>query len=1241
MTAKIKIEDLFEKDIRRDVNGVIKVDQGDEKSVYTELDEYVVTKEVRKRFDDFFRNYTAAMQEPTDKTGVWISGFFGSGKSHFLKILSYLLENRNVQGKTALDFFRTKIDDPVIFGNIEKAVTTGSKDVILFNIDSKANTVNKGDEQIVNIFMRAFNEMRGYLGDVFWIAELEEDLEEKGLYEAFKSEFERIKGESWKDRRDTYIFEQDSIIEALENCGYMSRDAAARLFENDGANYTLSVEKFAKKLEKYCKSKGEGHQVIFLVDEIGQYIGENSELMLNLQTIVEELGTKLQGKAWVIVTSQADIDTVTKEHVKGYDFSKIQGRFNTRLNLSSANVDEVIKKRILSKKEEYRDVLASYYAEKQTILRNLLSFSNRTEMKVYRGEEDFVSVYPFVPYQFNLVQKVFERIRKTGFTGKHLAQGERSMLSAFKESTVNHCEENIGLLIPFHVFYNTIEGFLDPIIAKTITQATENDYLDEKDCELLETLFMIRNIQEVEPNLDNLTVLSISSVDEDKIKLRQRVAESLRKLEEQTLISKAEDRYYFLTNEEQEINKEIKRMEVENHQILDEVYETLYNTKEGICPQAHKVYKFNKALDDRNKTSPNTDLTVKFLTPLSEEYFRKGSQKSLDGYSLSNIDSEDTLLFVFPENDFIEKIRSYLKIEKYLKQNNTNRNNQEIKNILATKQQDAENARKKAVELIEIGISNAKVFVDNKEVEIGKQNPKERIKEGLELLVTNVYSKADYITRDYESESDVLRVLRSDDLEKFGIKDSETNKFALNDLFEYIKIRHERSGRIVLKDVKEHFMKKPYGWKEMTISGLVAVLYMREEIKLRSQARYIVNDPETAAKHLTRKDEADKLVIEIREKTGEEDLKAVRLLLREKFERINIPEKELELYNTAKETFSGELSALREIAAKYEEEKRYPGKTEIEAYIQFIKGLLDHSDPSSFFRAVAVSKNDFEALHTDAEPVRAFFAGAQVKIFRQAAKQYPIFYRNVQFLDEEAKASLEEINIILSLEKPYSRIKELTPLGRKVEDSIKESLSAQKQKVVQCLTGVLEELKRALSGEEFTPEFVESTLGPFKDVESFTEKAEDCALVESQLSRITYMREDAYRQIDERSRILREKKAKEEYGKAGHENGPGAGQGPGTEKVNENTFGQASQGTEGTDISAEALANPGTPGKAITLARPPDEVTLSLKRDTEFISNISFFKSEKLLENSADIDEYVENLRGKLVKILEEKNIRV
>ncbi len=947
--AGIRIEDLFEKNIRRNINGVIKVDQEDERSVYTELDEYVVTGESLKHFDIFFRNYTAAMEEPTDRIGVWISGFFGSGKSHFLKILSYLLANREVRGKTALEFFREKITDPAIFANIEKTVTIGTKDVILFNIDSKANTANKGDEQIVNIFMRAFNDMRGYLGDVFWIADLEEDLEEKGLYEAFKAEFERINGEPWEERRVTYGFEQDDIIEALENCGYMSKEAATRLFENDGAGYTFNVEKFAKKLDKYCKSRGKDHQVIFLVDEVGQYIGENSKLMLNLQNIVEELGTKLQGKAWVAVTSQADIDTVTKEHVKGYDFSKIQGRFNTRLGLTSANVDEVIKKRILYKKEEYRDVLASYYAEKQTILRNLLAFSNRAEIKVYKNEDDFVNVYPFVPYQFNLVQKVFDRIRETGFTGKHLAKGERSMLSAFKESTENYCENNVGMLIPFHAFYETIEGFLDPIIARTISHARKNDFLNDKDCELLEILFMIRSIKEIEPNLDNLIVLSISSVDEDKIILKQRIVGSLQRLEEQTLINKSEDRYYFLTNEEQEIDKEIKRIGIEEHQILDEIHGILYDQKKGVCPASHKDYRFNRAIDDRVKSLSGADLTIKFLTPLSDQYnSKKGNQQSLSGENLSNIDSTDTLLFILPEDELIDQIRFYLKIEKYLKQNSSNRNNMEIQNILSTKQQNANSARAKALELVQKGVSGSRVFVDNKEVSPDKSSPKERIKEGADLLIKNVYSKAGYVTKDYESESEVLRVLRSDDLERFGVEGSDINRLALKEVLDYIQIKSGRSGRVLLSDLMGRFKKKPCGWKEMTISGLVATLYFREEIKLRYQSEYLFKDPEATAKHLTRRDDADKLLIEIREKTEEEDLKTVKLILKDLFEKLSLPEKEGELFETAKGIFQKELSGLQVIEGKYEEEGSFPGRTPIETYRKFLKELTDNSDPSAF-----------------------------------------------------------------------------------------------------------------------------------------------------------------------------------------------------------------------------------------------------------------------------------------------------
>lgn len=145
-TTSSRIGDLFNKDIHRDINGVIKVGQLDERNMRLELEEYILTRELRRYFDIFFSFYTGTLDDPTDQIGVWISGFFGSGKSHFLKILSYLLDNLEVAGKKAVDYFRAKIDDPMLMGALEQAAHA-SDDVILFNIDSKTDK-----EAIVKVF---------------------------------------------------------------------------------------------------------------------------------------------------------------------------------------------------------------------------------------------------------------------------------------------------------------------------------------------------------------------------------------------------------------------------------------------------------------------------------------------------------------------------------------------------------------------------------------------------------------------------------------------------------------------------------------------------------------------------------------------------------------------------------------------------------------------------------------------------------------------------------------------------------------------------------------------------------------------------------------------------------------------------------------------------------------------------------------------------------------------------------
>jgi len=314
----MQLKKMFYKDIERDIKGVIKIGQEDDYNVRQELEEYVVTRELSKHFDNFFEAYRKGINSYTDKMGVWISGFFGSGKSHFLKILSYLLENKEVESNKAINYFNDKIKDPSVLADI-KAAGDISADVILFNIDSKSDSTSKSNKDaIVKVFMKVFNEMQGLSAALPWVAELERQMIKDNSYEKFKEKFAELSGNKWEDSREDFYFEEDNIVKALAETTKMSEESARNWYEKAEENYTLSIEKFANLVKEYIESKGRNHHVVFLVDEMGQYIGDDVKLMLNLQTVVEDLGTYCGGRAWVIVTSQQDIDSITK--VKGNDF---------------------------------------------------------------------------------------------------------------------------------------------------------------------------------------------------------------------------------------------------------------------------------------------------------------------------------------------------------------------------------------------------------------------------------------------------------------------------------------------------------------------------------------------------------------------------------------------------------------------------------------------------------------------------------------------------------------------------------------------------------------------------------------------------------------------------------------------------------------------------------------------------------------------------------------------------------
>ena len=332
------IRNMFAEDINRQINGVIKVDQDTTDVIEQEVREYVITKELKKHFISFFDYYSDSFDKPTDDIGVWISGFFGSGKSHFLKMLSYILENKSVGGVPTVEMFRKKFaDDPATFMLIDKA-TRGKTETILFNIDIEGS-INKDKTAVLRVFAKMFYNHLGFFGENLKVAMLEQYIDQLGKTEEFRRVFEAKKGKSWVDQRKAFAFNGKFIIPTLMEVLDMSEEDAKRWF-NDKTAVEFSIAQLVEDIKAYVKKQPKDFRLIFLIDEVGQYVGTDTDMLLNLQSLTEKIGSECGGKVWVMCTGQEAIDEIIK--VRADEFSRIQARFKTRLSLSSSSVDEVM-----------------------------------------------------------------------------------------------------------------------------------------------------------------------------------------------------------------------------------------------------------------------------------------------------------------------------------------------------------------------------------------------------------------------------------------------------------------------------------------------------------------------------------------------------------------------------------------------------------------------------------------------------------------------------------------------------------------------------------------------------------------------------------------------------------------------------------------------------------------------------------------------------------------------------------
>lgn len=1149
----MQIKEMFAKPIDREIQGVIIVGQGEETNVSQELEEYVVTRELQKHFADFFEAYKKGIVGNTNEIGVWISGFFGSGKSHFLKILSYILDNREIDGKKAIDFFEKdhKISDAMVLADMRLAAETPT-DVVLFNIDSKSDSNSKQNKDvIVNVFLKVFNEMRGLCGNLPHLADLENQLMDVDKYEAFKEAFADEYGSRWEESRHKFDFIQDDVVEALVKIGFMSEAAARNWCEKATENYRISIEDFAKRVKAYINKKGNNHHIVFMVDEVGQYIGDDSNLMLNLQTVREELSKECKGKAWVIVTSQQDVDSIMK--VKGNDFSKIQGRFATRLALSSANVDEVIKKRILEKNDTGAQTLRLLYGQKATVIKNLIVFNDGVEKKLYADENDFSLCYPFVPYQFNLLASVLTSIRTHGASGKHLSEGERSMLALFKESAVKIMNKSEGAIVPFHRFYDALENFLDHSHRGVIIRAYDNSKINPEKrtsdvfaINVLKTLFMVKYILEIEANVDNITSLMISDIDDDRVVLKNEVETALKTLQQQMLVQKNGSIYVFLTDEEQEINREIDSQNVEMAEVINKVsemiFEDIFADKRYRYPapasnaafNGRYTFPFNQIVDDRPyKSNQNYDVGLRILTPWYEGGNDDATLRMMSGTG------REVLVLLPNDSAFLDELMTYLKIEKFLRLN-TSSQLTKYETIKEAKRVEMRERNANAKLYLTEGLKEATIYVNGDVAHLSAKEVTGRINEAVGRLVQTVYHKLSYIDVAMD-EMAVRKMFKTNNQISLNLGEgTEPNAHALDDVLNYIKGNTDIHIKTSMKTIKDRFMSAPYGFVEDDIYWLIARLFRRGDLTFTVNGIIVTlmnKSGDEIVDFIIKKQYADKLLMEVRTRVTEKDKKAVQKVIKELFGTSLVSEDEdtgMQSFQNYSQKRIDEMESLRINYQHY----AYPGKKVIEEGKKLLLSVVQLSESKEFYEYVSKHQDDFMDYAEDYEPVKMFFGGEQQQIFMRALDMLEIYDDSKTYIvDEELENIVARMRAIVKMDKPYRDIPQLPELRGRFMDAYAKILETASAPVMQSIEEAKDRVVEVVDTKAYASEKKQKYIELFLEISNGAGRCNNVSVLRSYADKAEALKIRLLNEMDAIDADIAKKKAEEEKKKQNPDGG--------------------------------------------------------------------------------------------------------
>lgn len=907
------IRDLLSRDLSEPIEEVIKLDQQDEQTVYNEIQEYVATDRIKQQYLEILQAIADAPGDPTEGAGVWISGFFGSGKSSFAKNLGYILANREVLGHSSSQLFVEKLEqqspndhrvariaDIVNFVNARF-----DAHVIMFDVQVD-RAVRRATEPIAEIMYTVLLRELDYAQD-YDVADLEIELEGEGRLADFVRACSAMYGDRvsqpeadvavprtlpdvspaeyavWSIVRKgaQRIQRASAVLHEIDPTTYPMADTWAASLQRDS---DVTIRTLVDRTFELARRRRPDHAVIFVIDEVGQYVARSAEKIENLRAVVEHFGQEsknrvLAGRAvapvWVIVTSQEKLDEVVAAiDDKRVELAKLQDRFVIRIDMAPADIREVATRRVLAKKPEAETLLQRRFEETAAMLRTHTRLE-RTARDFSIDGAEFVQFYPYLPHYIDLSIDIISGIRLEAGAPRHIGGSNRTIIKQAYEMLVSDrtklAEAPLGTLVTLDRIFDLIEGNLSSEKQKDISdiaQTWPGNPWPLRTAKAIALLEYVRDLPRTEANLAALLYRELGGdypLDEVKEAVDLlRDAQFIRQTEQGWKLQTAQEKSWMVERNAHSPNLK------EQHDVLEDQLRAIFS-KPSLTRYRYgnlRNFRVGVAWDNRSITSGDAQVPLVLHVADGPEVFREVCARVReDSRAKSHGNETFWVMSLVPEIDDViaEIYRSRQMVGKYEQLRAQSKITKEEASTLAAEKSEVLRLEERLRERLETALASGRGFfqgVAKNGADLGS-SLNTILKAFFDFAVPDLYPKLEMGARPLKGTEaeEILKAANLNGLPKvfysqpegLELVTKEDNRYVVNlnapiakEVLDYLSREHSYGNKVTGRTLENHFGGIGYGWEREMLWLVLATLLRGGAIEVTHQGRRYRNhlDPQ-------------------------------------------------------------------------------------------------------------------------------------------------------------------------------------------------------------------------------------------------------------------------------------------------------------------------------------------------------------------------------------------------------------